>query len=201
MNSRAIIATAAMLVLAACGQKSEPAQTNSVSSDNVSSDNETSKNVSSQTPSENGAIASQASAGQTFANTAAASAAFEIASSKLALTKATSKAVKTFAQRMIDAHTASTAKLKAAASSALPAITPDPALSANQQEKVTALQSHSGAGFDSLYIDDQIAAHQTALDALRGYSSSGDVPTLMSVAAQLVPIVTAHLNAAQSLKP
>lgn len=199
MDRRVKIALAtATLVLAGCNQKSEPVQANV--SDNAISTNESSENASSGMPTENGAITTEVTSGQTFANTAAASDAFEIASSKLALTKATSDAVKAFAQKMIDAHTASTAKVKAAAASASPAITPDPALSADQQQKMTALQSASKSDFDATYIDDQIAAHQAALAGLKTYASTGNVEALKSVATQLLPIVTAHLNAAQALK-
>ena len=199
MDRRVKIAlAAATLALAGCNQKNEPAQTNV--SDNAISTNVSSENASSGMPTENGAITSEVTSGQTFANTAAASDAFEIASSKLALTRATSDAVKTFAQKMIDVHTASTAKVKAAAASANPAITPDATLSKDQQQEMSALQSASKSAFDAAYIDDQVSVHQAALGGLKNYASNGDVEALKSVATQLVPIVTAHLNAAQALK-
>ena len=141
-----------------------------------------------------------ASPDQAFVNTAAASDAFEIQSSQLAATNASSSGVKSFAKHMIDAHTASTAKLKTAAASASPAITPAPALTADQQQKLDQLKSQTGAAFDSAYIDDQVAAHQATLDALRSYSSSGGVPALKSFATQMIPTVTAHLNSAKALK-
>ena len=145
-------------------------------------------------------VAPAMSAGQTFANTAAASDAFEIETSKLALTNATKPVVKAFAQKMIDAHTESTAKLKAAAASATPAITPDATLSADQQQKLEALKAMTGEAFDHAYVADQSAGHQQTLDALRAYSASGNVPQLKAFATTLVPIVTAHLNMAKGLK-
>jgi putative membrane protein len=140
------------------------------------------------------------SAGQTFANTAAASDAFEIETSKLALTNAATSSIKSYAQKMIDAHTDSTAKLKTAAASATPAITPDATLTANQQQKLAALKALTGKAFDQAYVADQAAGHQQTLDALRAYSASGDVPQLKAFATTLVPIVTAHLNLAKGLK-
>lgn len=139
------------------------------------------------------------SPGQSFANVAAASDSFEIETSKLALTKAGSAKVKTFAQQMIDAHTDSTAKLKTAAAAATPAIMPVPTLTAAQQAKLDGLAAKSGDDFDSAYAAIQVAAHQETLDALQGYSAGGDVPSLNAFAKQLVPIVTAHLNMAKSL--
>jgi putative membrane protein len=141
------------------------------------------------------------SPGQAFANAAASSDAFEIAESQLAQTTSKSAAIKSFAQKMIDAHTGSTTKLKAAAASATPAITPDATLTAEQQQKLDALKAKTGTDFDTGYAADQVAAHQATLDALKTYSATGDVPELKTFATGLVPTVTAHLNMAKGLKP
>ena len=137
---------------------------------------------------------------QGFANAAAASDRFEIESSKLAASSAQSAAVKSFAAKMITAHTASTAKLKAATAALSPAITPDDTLSSDQQQKLDNLKGLHGAAFDSAYASAQVEAHQAALDALNGYSASGDNATLKDLAKGMVPTVTAHLNMAKSLK-
>lgn len=180
---------AAALALAACSPKS---------SETVTTVNETATNEVAAAPMD---AAPAVSAGQAFANTAGASDMFEIETSKLATTNANSAAVKDFANKMIAAHNESTAKLKAAGAAATPAITPDPTLSADQQQKLDALKAAKGADFDKLYADDQKAAHQMTLDALRAYSASGDVPALKGFATDMVPIVTAHLNMANALKP
>ena len=146
------------------------------------------------------APAPAATGGQAFANAAAASDAFEIASSRLALTSASSSAIKRYAQKMIDAHTDSTAQLKTAAASASPAITPDPSLTADQQAKLDALMSLSGKAFDQAYAAAQTEGHQKTLDTLRSYAGSGDVPSLKAFATTITPIVAAHLNMAKSLK-
>lgn len=139
------------------------------------------------------------SPGQTFANAAAASDAFEIKSSQLAENKATSPKVKSFAAQMIKAHTESTAKLKAAAGSASPAIVPDTAFSDMQRQTLSDLGTKSGADFDTAYARAQVDAHQATLDAVKAYSASGDVPSLKAFAGELVPVVTAHLNMAKGL--
>ena len=136
---------------------------------------------------------------QVFADTAATSDAFEIQTSQLAVTKAQAPKVKQFAEAMIKAHTASTAKLKAAAAAASPAITPAPTLTTAQQQTLDALSAKSGAEFDRAYADAQRTAHQATLDVLKAYSANGDVPSLKSFATELVPIVTAHLNMAKAL--
>ena len=181
------------LALAACGQKNE------TSTDVVSN---TVVTESENTGAENTVAPAPAMApGQAFANTAAASDAFEIASSNLAVTQASSAAVKKFASQMITAHTDSTNKLKSAGASASPPVTPDPTLTAEQQQTLDSLKGASGADFDKAYAAAQVDAHQKTLDGLKDYSANGDVPQLKDFAAQMVPIVTAHLNMAKVLKP
>lgn len=140
-----------------------------------------------------------ASPGQAFADTAAASDAFEIETSKLAASKAESPKVKRFAEEMIKAHTDSTAKLKTAAASASPAITPAAQMTAMQQQTLSDLSAKSGTEFDRAYAMAQKDGHQKTLDALKAYSASGDVPSLKAFATELVPVVTGHLNMAKGL--
>ena len=180
--------SAAALMLAGCGQKNDAAT--------ETGSNMEATNTAMATP----PMATAASAGQTFANEAAASDAFEIATSRAALEKSTSPAIKKFAQSMIDAHTASTAKLKTAASAAAPAITPDPTLTADQQAKLDAMNAASGKAFDQAYVAGQTEGHQMTLDKLRAYSANGDVPTLKAFATEMAPTVAAHLNMAKGLK-
>jgi len=181
--------SATALIIAACGHKgADPGDVDPARNDALN-----------QTMPE--AVAPTPSAGQTFANTAAASDAFEIQSSQLAVANSHNSRIRSFAQKMIDGHTASTAKLKAAAAAASPAITPDPTWTAEQQGKIDALKSATGPAFDQAYAAAQVAAHQATLDALKSYATSGDVPTLKAFASGLVPTVTAHLNMAKGLKP
>lgn len=176
--------SAAALALTACGQKATTTDSSNVVTVDTSND-----------------AVTVPSGGQAFANNAAASDAFEIATSRLALATSTSSAVKKFAQKMIDAHTDSTGKLKTAASSASPAITPDPTLTVEQQTKLDALKATTGKAFDKAYAAAQVEGHQKTLEALRAYSSSGEVPELKAFATTLTPTVAAHLNMAKALKP
>lgn len=186
MKLAAMTMTAAALALTACGHKET---TTTMTTDNTV----VATNDIAAVPTPNG--------GQSFANTAAASDAFEIATSKLALDKSGSAAVKKFAQKMIDAHTGSTARLKAIAAGAVPAITPDPTLTAGQQATVDSLKNLTGPDFDKAYAAAQVDGHQKTLDALKAYAATGDVPAFKDFATNLVPTVTAHLNMAKSLKP
>jgi len=137
---------------------------------------------------------------QPFVNAAAASDRFEIESSRLVVASGQSAATKKFAQQMIDAHTASTAKLKTTLSGMSPPLTPDDTPNADQQRLMAGLQGKTGAELDTAYAAAQVEAHQATLNALNAYAASGDNATLKTFASGMVPTVTAHLNSAKSLK-
>ena len=180
-----IVFSGSMLALTACNKHDEV--TTNAADSNVMIDN--------------GTVANTAEAGLTsqgFANAAAASDRFEIESSKLAASAGTSAAVKSFASKMVTAHTASTAKLKTTAADLN--LTPDDALSPEQQQTLDSLKALNGAEFDSAYAAAQVEAHLKALDALNGYAAAGDNQKLKDLASGMVPTVTAHLNMAKGLK-
>lgn len=137
---------------------------------------------------------------QDFVNMAAKSDAFEIAAAKLAATNAAAPEVKTFAQQMISAHRESTAKIKAAAEKAKPAITPDAALTAEQTEDLAELRQLSGAKFDEEYIDGQVDAHEDALALMHAFAGDGANADLKAVAGEIAPIVEGHLKMARDLE-
>jgi putative membrane protein len=137
---------------------------------------------------------------QEFASAAAASDRFEIESSKLAASAAQSAAVKKFANNMIKAHTASTEKLKTTVAGLATPLTVNDALNVNQQQLLDGLKGKTGADLDGAYSAAQVSAHQATLDALNAYAASGDDPALKRLASEMIPTVTAHLNAAKGLK-
>jgi putative membrane protein len=192
-NRLLILVSGSVLALGACAKHDTTtgANGNSASDANLTMDNMADANATAEA----GPLTSQG-----FVNTAAASDKFEIESSKLAAGSANSAAVKSFATKMISAHTASTAKLKTTLAGMSPALTPDDTLTADQQQKLDSLKALHGADFDSAYAAAQVNAHQATLDALKGYAESGDNATLKTFASGMVPTVTAHLNMAKGLK-
>lgn len=187
-NKVLIVSSAMVLALAACGQKDGGANADA----NMAVENANFGNVVTS------AVAPTTAQG--LANAAAASDKFEIESSKLAASSAQSAAVKSFAAKMISAHTESTAKLKATVAGMSPPLTIDDTLSAAQQETLANLKAAHGADFDSAYKAAQVDAHQATLDALNGYVAAGDNAQLKTLASGMVPTVTAHLNMAKGLK-
>jgi putative membrane protein len=138
--------------------------------------------------------------GQDFADKAAKSDAFEVAAGKLALDHAASAKVKDFARMMVSAHTESTAKVKAAAAKATPAITPDATLTDSQNGKLADLGKLNGAEFDRSYISGQVDAHEDALSLMHDYAKDGDVAPLKKAAGEIEPVVQKHLDQAKALK-
>lgn len=131
---------------------------------------------------------------------AAASDLFEIQSSQVALKKSKRPDVREMANMLIKDHTNSTAQLTAAARSAGIA-PPAPRLMPDQTQMMRRLQSASGAAFDRIYLQQQIPAHQKALALHQNYARNGDVPALRTVAGQIVPVVTKHLEHARHHGP
>jgi len=192
---------AALVLLAsttACSPRSDHAASNvGAAADNAFQDI---GNAASNAVDAAGDALSTTPSAQEFVDKAARSDAFEIAAAKLAETNSDNSAVKGFATRMIAAHTESTAKVKAAAAKAQPAVTPDATLSSSQQDKLADLAKLKGADFDKAYLDGQVDAHEDALSLMRSYAEHGDSAPLKDVAAKIRPVVEQHLADAKALR-
>jgi len=132
-----------------------------------------------------------------FVQKAALSDMFEIESSKLALERSQVQAVKDFAQKMIDAHTATSNELKSLASAAM--VTPPPALDNDHSGKLDALRNASAEDFDDIYIDQQTAAHENALNLMRDFASNGKDAGLQAFAQKTAPAIEMHLTEVKAL--
>ncbi len=188
----AIILVAA---LGACSQKAQDTTTNAVT--DIGSDI---GNFADNTLDAAGNALNPTPSGQEFADKAAKSDAFEIAAAKLAKTHSDSADVKKFAATMIEGHTGSTARIKAAAAKAKPEIKPDATLTSDQQSTLDDLGKLKGSDFDKAYIDNQIAAHEDALSLMKSYADKGDTPSLKAAAGEIAPVVQKHLDMARALK-
>lgn len=195
MKFKALLLFASTLVVAACGQKADTSANADMTTSDTSMTNMDAGNMAA-----NDTATAAPTSAQGFVNAAAASDKFEIETSKLASAAGASSATKAFADKMISAHTASTAKLKSTLSGMTPPVTPVDTLTAEQQSTLDNLKTLKGADFDAAYKTAQVDAHTKTLDALKNYSASGDTPALKTFADGLIPTVTAHLNMAKSLK-
>ncbi|ATY34060.1 DUF4142 domain-containing protein [Sphingomonas psychrotolerans] len=192
-----ILGLAPALALAACG--GNETATNTTTADNMAGMDMPGDANWTDNGAGNAMAAEAASPGQKFANDVGASDYYEIEAGKLAQEKAQAQPLKDFGKLMVEHHTASTDKLKAAGAKASPAITPSPALSVEQEAGLEALRQAEGAAFDTAYKAQQIAAHEKALTLVKGYAATGDVPELKKFASDAEKVVQAHLTKIKGL--
>ena len=182
---RSMLVISAVALLAACGQKIEE--------EGVAQQPDANPAATIPTP------ANEAGAND-FVAKAVASDMFEIESSRAALEKSSSAEVKKFAQEMIDAHTKSSADLKAALATSGLAITPAATLPQDKADKVAELRTTEANDFDKEYLDEQVDAHQAALDLMQRYANDGDNAALKAFAAAKAPIIQGHYDHAKTLR-
>jgi putative membrane protein len=182
----------AALSLAACNQK--PAEPQSAATPMEKA----------ETPSANPATTiptpANEAAAPDFVSKAAASDMFEIEAAKLAGTRSSNADVKAFAKMMIHDHTESTAGLKKAIVDAKLNLTPPPALPSDLQDKIDKLNQADAKDFDKTYLDQQVDAHQAALDLFQRYAQDGDSENMKTFAAKVAPTIQQHLDKAKSLR-
>jgi len=124
-----------------------------------------------------------------FATTVSAANEFEIETSKLALDKAQDGAVKSFAQRMVDDHTAAGKKMMTAAKA--DGITlGTPKLDKKQKQMLAKLKDAGKDTFDKSYVTMQVDAHEEAVALFKAYS--GKKGDLGKFAAETLPTLEEH---------
>ncbi|MCA1566513.1 MAG: DUF4142 domain-containing protein [Acidobacteria bacterium] len=146
-----------------------------------------------------GGMATVSSSDRKFAMTAAMGGMAEVEMARVALTKASSDAVKQYAQKMIDDHTAANAELMQIASAK--GITLPTAPDAKMRAMMAKMERMSGAEFDHHYI--MMAGnkdHQKMEKLFRDESMRGKDADLKAFAAKTLPVVQQHLQMARDLQ-
>ncbi len=137
-----------------------------------------------------------------FVESAALGDMYEIAAGKVALQHARSEKVKEAAGMMVEDHTASTERLRAALQASetpdLPGL-PD-SIDAGRKSLLDHLQATPAEAFDRMYVDQQVLAHKETVDLMTGYRDAGDDPALRSYAAETAEVVERHLAHMEQLK-
>ncbi|WP_185829250.1 DUF4142 domain-containing protein [Sphingomonas ginkgonis] len=135
---------------------------------------------------------------QAFLFNAGAGDIFEITSSVMAIQHSQNPQVRAFASMLISDHTNLTNNTLATAKAA-GVMAPPPELSPMQKSMLAQLAAASPASFDRVYLQQQLPAHQMALQMMQGYAAQGDVPQLRQAAGGAVPIVQNHIREVQQL--
>lgn len=133
-----------------------------------------------------------------FVQAAAGSDHFEVLEARVAMVEGRNPRVRSFAQQMIQAHTATLDALaQATASAGLP---PPPAgLSGDQAMLLSALQAQRAPDFDKTYVRHQVLGHTQALAVEQGYANTRSDPAVRRAANAAVPIIQHHLDEARQL--
>jgi putative membrane protein len=123
---------------------------------------------------------------------------FEIDSSQYVLSRTNHPQIRDFAQRMVTDHTALRATLAALpeASSRAGATLDDAAT-----RKLITLRDQTDLDLlHRYYVQQQIEAHEDAVELYEAYSGNGEVTTIKAYAAQYLPMLREHLAAARALQ-
>lgn len=117
---------------------------------------------------------------------------YEIESSRIALRRAKSPRVRAFAQLMIRDHERTAANLKNFVASNPVNIALPKYLDARRAAMIQNLSKASDAEFDAVYVGQQAAAHQEAMNLHKSFANRGDYPKLKSLAAAAAKLVEHH---------
>lgn len=131
-----------------------------------------------------------------FAIKAAQNGTAEIKLGQLAVSRSATSAVKEFGQRMIEDHTEANDRLKEIAKQQ--SITLPTNMNARDEAQYIKLQALSGVRFDQAYIKTMVKDHEGDIRAFQKEVKSGKDPVIKSFAAQTLPMLQEHLNAART---
>jgi putative membrane protein len=192
MRSTTLITAVSLgLALAACGKKNDETAT---TTDNTMMTTDMNGSSNGAMADANMGATMAAMSAQAFTDAAVGTDMFEIQSGKLAETMATAPSMKSMAKMLVADHTKSSEMFKAAAKKTSPMVALPMTLPADFKTKLDALKATKGADFDKLYMEQQMDAHKSALEALKAYSTGGDQPSLKEFATNAVPVVQGHLD-------
>jgi putative membrane protein len=123
----------------------------------------------------------------------------EVAAARVALDHASSDAVKQYAQKMVDDHTANNAELMQLA--ATKGVTLPTATDAKHQAELDKMSKLSGAQFDAEYVKNSGVKDHEAMEKLMTKESSGGKDAdAKAFAAKTLPTVQTHLQMARDLE-
>jgi putative membrane protein len=125
---------------------------------------------------------------------------FETQAGQLALQATHNADVRRFAQLMVDDHARIGREGLAVATAQQLNAPAAGRLDAPRQELLDALRDSRAEDFDKRYIEQQIEAHQNALQLLREFADTGDNPALKDWARRTAPAIENHLQMAGALE-
>lgn len=139
------------------------------------------------------------SSDEKFMTTAAQGGMAEVAAARVALDHAASDAVKQYAQKMLDDHTANNAELMQLAASK--GVTLPNSTDAKHQAELDKLSKLSGAQFDAEYVKNSgVKDHEAMEKLMTKESGNGKDADAKAFAAKTLPTVQQHLQMARDME-
>jgi putative membrane protein len=184
-------AVAGCVVLAACGPQPLGPQAAAAQADRAASGPTPRALVPPPTPRKSA---------QDFVARAAGADAFELQAAQQAMQRASNGDVKTFAAMVLRDHRKSAADLQKAVADSGQALSVPDGVPADLQSALSELAHVDAGGFDRTYVAGQLRAHSAALALLQDYAQNGDVTSLTAFAAETLPVIQSHYQAAESLR-
>lgn len=121
----------------------------------------------------------------------------EVVTGNLALEKSKDAEIKTFAQQMVTDHTQANQKLGDIARK-LDISVPDEAALTDKVRKI--ILEWRDESFDKSYVNNQVDAHEKAVDLFKKEAASSDKPELKAFASETLPTLEKHLEHAKQLR-
>ena len=122
----------------------------------------------------------------------------EVAAARLALDKAQTSEVKTFAQKMVDDHGAALTKVQAVAQKKGVELPTEP--DAAHKALNSRLENQRGDAFDKMYMEYAgVKDHEKVLSKLKSDASKIDDPDVKALANEHTPVVEQHLKSAEQM--
>ena len=119
----------------------------------------------------------------------------EVALGRLAASKGSNAAVRSFGRRMVTDHTKAGNKLKAIAMKKR--LTLPTEMDADQKAEMDQLSKLSGAEFDRAYMNLMVSDHEKDVSEFETEANSGADPQLKAFAATTLPTLKTHLRLAK----
>ncbi|MBA6118118.1 DUF4142 domain-containing protein [Pseudomonas putida] len=121
----------------------------------------------------------------------------EVVTGNLALEKSQNAEIKTFAQQMVTDHTKANQKLGDIARKLDIKVPDDAALTDKVKKMILQWRDES---FDKSYVNNQVDAHEKAVELFKKEAASSDKPELKAFASDTLPTLEHHLEQAKALQ-
>jgi len=121
----------------------------------------------------------------------------EVVTGNLALEKSQNAEIKTFAQQMVTDHTKANQKLGDIARKLDISVPDEAALTDKVKEVILEWREES---FDKSYVNNQVDAHEKAVELFKKEAASSDKAELKAFASETLPTLQHHLEQAKALQ-